>query len=311
MAYYLAPISNGLGDLIVSIPILQALIKTGEPTYLVMRSPAQDGLNSRLEGLAGAIKETDFEPDRIASSDTFFNFRAHPLQSDFIWGSKEFEEHYPGYTINDVLKGICKDFGIEVNFEVLKPLKFHRRPELSERIAFIPGSAGLFKCWPSAHWIELAARLSLDGLEVFVIGQPDRCAVVQEILDHGIDHVPTPELVDAIDVLSSSACAIAVDTGLMHAGVHQGVPTVGIFRYNKMFMPRYKHVRSFVGPVCAEACMEREFAGAPNEKLKYPVWEFWEPLTCSLENVSERCMSQITPEMVGDAVRHLYAEQVK
>lgn len=305
MAFYLAPISNGLGDLIVSIPILQTLIETGEPTYLVMRSPAQEGLTSRLEGLAGAIKESDFDPKSISTSDMFYNFRDHPLQSDYVWGSKEFEAHYPGYRINEVLKGICTDFGIEVDFETLRPLQFKKKSECEDRIAFLPGSAGLFKCWPSSHWIDLSQRLQTLGLQPFVVGQPERCLVVQELIEHGLEHIPTPELVDAIDVLSSSKCVIAVDTGLMHASVHQGVPTVGLFRYNTMFMRSYERVRSLVGPLCAEACMEREFAGAPNEKLKYPVWEFWEPLTCALDDVAERCMTQISPAMVEDAVRQL------
>lgn len=305
MAIYLAPISNGLGDLIVSIPILQSLIKTGEPTYLVMRSPAQDGLTSRLNGLAGAIKESDFDPKNISSSDKFYNFRDHPLQSDFVWGSKEFEEHYPGYRINDVLKGICTDFGIKADFENLVPLPFKKRSESENRIAFLPGSAGLFKCWPAAHWVELAARLETHGIKCIVVGQPERCAVVKEIIDYGLEHVSTPELVDAIDVLSSSKCVIAVDTGLMHASVHQGVPTVGLFRYNTMFVRSYDRVRSLVGPLCAEACMEREFAGAPNEKLKYPVWEFWEPLTCALDDVAQRCLTQISPAMVEDSAMQL------
>lgn len=305
MAFYLAPISNGLGDLIVSIPILRSLIETGEPTYLVMRSPAQEGLMPRLAGLAGAIKESEFDLNSISSSDTFYNFRDHPLQSDFIWGSKEFEQRYPGYKINDVLKGICNDFGIEVDFENLVPLPFNRRPECQSKVALLPGSAGLFKCWPSFHWLELSQRLESLGLKTFVVGQPERCSVVKELIDHGLDHIETPALIDAIDVLSSSKCVIAVDTGLMHASVHQGVPTVGLFRYNTMFMRPYGYTRYLVGPLCPDVCLQREFAGAPNEKLEYPVWEFWEPLTCALDDVTKRCMTQITPAMVEHAVNDL------
>ena len=69
MANYLAPVANGLGDLIVSLPALQALIKTGEPTYLVTRSPFQEGLEARIAGLAGSIREIDFDTAKRKADD--------------------------------------------------------------------------------------------------------------------------------------------------------------------------------------------------------------------------------------------------
>jgi len=305
MAFYVAPISQGLGDLIVSIPILQSLIKTGEPTYLIMRSPAQSGLSDRIEGLAGSIKETEFDKTQLAPDDHFFNFRDHPLQSDHIWGSEEFETKYPGYKINDVLSRICREWGIEANFENLVPVPFKQREEAKGRIVFLPGSAGLFKCWAAAYWIKLHRLLTEEGREVLVVGQPERSDVVREVLEYGMKHIETPTLEDAVDVLSSAAGTIAVDTGLMHVSVHQNTPTVAIFRYNTMFMRPYKHQRSLVGPLCPAACRDREFAGAPNERLDYQVWELWEPLTCALDNISERCLSQITPDMVHCAIKDL------
>lgn len=69
MANYLAPVANGLGDLIVSLPALQALIKTGQPTYLVTRSPFQEGLEARIAGLAGSIREIDFDTAQRKAGD--------------------------------------------------------------------------------------------------------------------------------------------------------------------------------------------------------------------------------------------------
>ncbi len=310
MAFYFAPISNGLGDLIVSIPILQSLISTGSPTYLIMRSPAQWGLSDSLEGLAGSIREDEFEPLSLGSQDKFFNFRDHPLQSDFIWGSGEFEERYPGYKINDVLKGICADWGIEADFENLNPLPFRKRAECSDRVLLIPGSSGRFKCWPVKHWLDLNDKLQDSGLKTLIIGQPDRSDVVGTLVKVGLDHIETPTLKDALDVVSSSLCAVSVDTGLMHLSVHQGIPIVALFRYNNMFMRPYSKTRNFIAPICAPECIEAEFEGAPNEKLEYKVWEHWAPMTCALQDPALSCMSKITPDGVFEAVTGLLANKV-
>ena len=304
MAYYLAPVSNGLGDLIVTIPILHALIKSGHETYLIMRSPAQYGLSDKIEGLAGSIKESEFKPEELKAGDRYFNFRDHPLQSSSIWGSKEFNDLYPGYKILDVLKGICRDFQIDCDFS-LQPLSFHKRQDLSQTVIFIPGSAGHFKCWPEKHWLTLAQLLEEQGIPVLVIGEPERCQIVANVIEAGLPHEPTPVIGDALDLISSAKAVVAVDTGLMHLSVHQGVPTVSIFRYNNMFMRPYKHVRSLVGPVCPAVCLEREFADSPNEKLAYPVWQLWEPLTCALEDEKERCLYGITPQAVFNELKEL------
>ncbi len=243
MAYYLAPISTGLGDLIVSLPALQALIKTGKPTYLISRTPMQEGLESRITGLAGMIRENAFEPEKLSDDDVFYNLRNHPLQTDCIWGSENFEKAYPGYKITDVLKGICADFGISADYETLIPLPFQQRSDCTDAIVLVPGSAGIVKCWPSFHWIDLANRLLKSGQKVVIVGQPDRSPIVKECLESGLAHVQTPTMADALDALSSARCVVAGDTGLMRMAIHQNVPTVALFRYNVMFKRDYPHVR--------------------------------------------------------------------
>ena len=63
---YVAPISFGLGDLVVSLPVVQALIaqaqQVGDDTWLVARSSAQTKLAERIEGLAGWVEEDTFDP---------------------------------------------------------------------------------------------------------------------------------------------------------------------------------------------------------------------------------------------------------
>ncbi len=313
MAYYLAPIANGLGDLIVSLPALQALIKTGEPTYLIMRSPRQDWADL-IDGLAGGIRECDFDASTLTERDTYFNLRAHPLQADYIWGSEEFERKYPGFQINDVLKGICRDYGIPADFDNLTPLAFNKRHEFKNKVVLIPGSGGIVKCWPAKQWVDLSGYLVQDGYEVIVVGKPEQSEIVQALVDTELDYVATPEMRDAIDVISSSACVVAVDTGLMHLAVNQGIPTVALFRYNTMFSREYKQARSLVARMCDAECIKREYSEVPNKMLEYAwdvgSYEYWGTWRCAVEDEQERCMTTITPATVRDSVVQLLGERV-
>src|ERR1700674_2050017 len=86
---WIAPISLGLGDLVVSLPAIQALIHRGracgEEVWLVARSPAQSLLAGRITGLAGTVDEGSFNPR--PGDGRFVDLRDHPIQRDFWWGS--------------------------------------------------------------------------------------------------------------------------------------------------------------------------------------------------------------------------------
>ena len=115
---YVAPISFGLGDLVVSLPAIQALIAQGrhhgDETWLVTRSVAQARLAERIAGLAGWVDEESF--DRDHHDGRLVDLRDHPLQRDWWWGSAEFEDAFGPLSINDVLGRICADFGIDADF---------------------------------------------------------------------------------------------------------------------------------------------------------------------------------------------------
>jgi hypothetical protein len=85
MAVYVAPISSGLGDLIVSLPVVQALIDSGEETYLVCRSARQQGFSERIRGLAGELNEEEIDLIKFKEGDRYVNLRDHPLQKNYIW----------------------------------------------------------------------------------------------------------------------------------------------------------------------------------------------------------------------------------
>ena len=65
--FYFAPIAEGLGDLLITLPALKALIETGVPTHLVLRSPKQAGVAPLIPRLAGWLKEPDFLALKLAA----------------------------------------------------------------------------------------------------------------------------------------------------------------------------------------------------------------------------------------------------
>jgi hypothetical protein len=46
-------LSFGLGDLVVSLPAVQGLIRQGDATWLVARSAVQAAIAERIDGLSG------------------------------------------------------------------------------------------------------------------------------------------------------------------------------------------------------------------------------------------------------------------
>jgi hypothetical protein len=75
-----APVSFGLGDLVVSLPAIQGLINDGPTVCLVARARSQRLLADRIVGLAGVVDESELAggPD-----DRFIDLRDHPLQRDY------------------------------------------------------------------------------------------------------------------------------------------------------------------------------------------------------------------------------------
>jgi len=313
---YFAPIANGLGDLIVCLPAIQWLVSTGIPTHLVIRSPEQAGLSSQIAGLAGTIDEVALDADALPPGALYINMRAHPLQKDHIWGSVEFESKYPGYKITEVLKGISADWQISADYDHLQPLSHKSVDECAGKVLLVPGSAGRAKYWPAHYWSELAALLAHDGMECVVIGQPDKSDIVAELIGSAhLPHFATPTLVDALDAISSARAVVAVDTGLMHMAVHQGVPTVALFRSNTMFLRPLAYCRNLIAPACDPRCIAQEFAAVPNQMLTYDkgneTYTYWKTWDCLVHDQPTHCMSQIAVAQVHAAVAELMLQPVE
>jgi hypothetical protein len=295
---YIAPISFGLGDLIVSLPAIQALITENEiqETWLVARTSGQFVLADRIAGLGGCVQEDAFDPAGAGGS--FVDLRDHPLQRDYWWGSPEFDRAVGPLAINEILARICADFGIPADFSQPVPLLARRaRPEVRDAILLVTESDGT-KRWAPERWAELAEELREGDNDVRMVTRDEPTAEMSGI---GIDAVRAPTPGDAIDVLTSCRAVVGVDTGLTHIAVQQGTPTVGIYRDRPVYFRPWAHCRAVVGDRCDESCRSVERAYAYNAQVRSP-GSAWQPRTCP---VGARCLEKVHPADVIDALREV------
>ncbi len=256
---FVAPVSFGLGDLVVSLPAIQALITEGGPVWLVARSPAQRLLAGRITGLAGVVDEAGLE---CGPGERLIDLRDHPLQRDYWWGSAAFEAEWGPMDINQILQLICRDFGVKADFSRPLPLEATRRPELDGTVLLVHETDGAHKGWPADRWAALAAGLRADGYDVARVTKgegappPDASGVPALV-------APTPGL--AVDALSSCHAVVGIDTGLTHVAVQQGTPTVAICRRSSVYVRPWPHCAALRGEDCTRECVAAETSYAYNQ----------------------------------------------
>lgn len=291
----IAPVSFGLGDLVVSLPAIQALVVEDSPVWLVARSSSQRLLAERIAGLAGVIDEADLT-DRHRSR--LVDLRDHPIQRDYWWGSADFERKYGRLNINEIIQRICRDFGIYPEFECPTPLRANPRADLRRTVLLVHESDGAYKTWPADRWAAVASALRADGYDVAqVTKQPDVSP---------LDGVPIPAVVapnpgDAVDVLSGCRAVIGVDTGLTHIAVQQGTPTVTICRRHSVYQRPWPHSAVLRGESCTEQCLASEASYAYNRTVS--LRDFRPPArTCPSEAA---CLAGARPEDAVGLLRDL------
>ena len=298
MNVYVAPISFGLGDLVVSLPAIQALIEQGQrdgtETWLVARSDAQAQLAGRIAGLSGSVREGSVH-DRDGR---LVDLRDHPLQRDWWWGTPEFEDAFGPLAINDILNRICSDFGIAADFSRPLPLNACPRPEYGSSVLLVAGSDGPSKQWSLDAWKSVADSVRGRGLDVRLLTR-DSAPPEMRVLGAADARAPSPG--DALDVLSAAAAVIGIDTGLTHLAAQQGTPTVTICRAPAVYFRPWPHTRAVVGSPCDDACIADERQRAYNTVVDLRRLT-WRPQTCP---VGGPCLAAVEPD---DVVRAL--EQV-
>jgi hypothetical protein len=299
---YIAPISFGLGDLVVSLPAIQVLIAEGArwgwETWLVARSPAQALLAERIDGLGGCVFEETFDPAEAGVSARVVDLRDHPLQRDYWWGSAEFVQAFGPLGINDILERICAGFGISADFARPVELRAFPRPDVSDAVLFVTESDGATKRWPVGRWKALASKIRAAGIEVRRVARSGAASGERVA---GVDEVVAPTPGDAIDVLTSCRAVVGIDTGLTHIAAQQNTATITICRQDAVFLRPWSHCRAVLGAPCDSACTALEKAYAYNERVDLRGFK-WQPRTCP---AGGRCLDPIQPDQVFDVLQDL------
>jgi Glycosyltransferase family 9 (heptosyltransferase) len=295
---YIAPISFGLGDLIVSLSAIQALITESQPaeTLLVARSAVQAALADRIAGLGGCVHEDAFDPAH--ADGRVLDLRDHPLQRDYWWGSPEFDRAVGPLSINEILARICTDLGIPADFSQPVPLVARRtRPEVRDTVLFVTESDGT-KRWPPGRWADLARAIRDGRNDVGMVTRDEPDAAMAHT---GIDAIRAPTPGDTVDLLTSCRAVVGIDTGLTHIAAQQGTPTVGIYRDRAVYFRPWPHCRAVVGDPCDESCRSMERTYAYNARVPLPETD-WEPRSCP---IGARCLEKIRPADVMNALAEL------
>ena len=304
---YVAPVSFGLGDLVVSLPAIQAVVaeggRTGAETWLVTRSPAQALLAGRIDGLTGCVPEAAFDRSSSAArGDRVLDLRDHPLQRDHWWGSAEFEHEFGPLGINEILHRICVDLGIDADFTRPVALRSSPRPDVRDTVLLVAETDGPSKRWPAPRWEALAAGIRASGADVRRVVRSaggDRADGGAGPLS--IDEVVAPTPGDAVDVLTSCRAVIGVDTGLTHLAAQQGTVTITLSRAGNVFVRSWPHCRTVTGRRCDPECAALDAERAHNEQVDLGALH-WEPLACPS---GAGCLDPITPGEVLQVLREL------
>ena len=287
---YVAPISFGLGDLVVSLPIVQALIAesagNGNETWLVARSVSQARLSERIPGLAGCVDEETFQ--QVSGADRVVDLRDHPLQRDHWWGSPEFEAAVGSLDINQILERIASDFGIDADFSAPAPLLSSPKPGFESTVLLVTETDGPAKAWPATKWESLAAQLRPR----FDVRQVTRANAVGDLDPLAVPALALPNPGAVVDALSSCRGVIGIDTGLTHIAVQQGTPTVTICRHGSVYFRPWPHARALRGAPCDAACLAEEQASAYNDRVSLRGFR-WQARTCPS---GQRCLAELQPE---------------
>jgi hypothetical protein len=297
---FIAPVSFGLGDLVVSLPVVHASLRaskqTGGETWLVARSPGQSALAERIGGLSGTVGEGDrsiWRPEELV------DLRDHPIQRDHWWGSPEFEAAYGLESINEIIARIAADLGVVADFSAPVPLESRPRPDAQGLVLFVAAADGTAKRWPAERWMKLASELDARGLRSAIVTRGDGSSGWE---GSGLAEIVAVTPGEAVDVLTACRAVVGVDTGLTHIAAQQGTPTVTLSRTPAVYFRRWPHTRLVAGSSCDPACQRVEKAYAYNEVVDLSA-HHPAPRVCP---VGGRCLEAIEPGSVLAMLEELW-----
>jgi hypothetical protein len=296
---FIAPVSFGLGDLVISLPVVQAAVRadacSGTETWLVARSRSQAALAERVRGLAGTVAEGD---PAIWPSQGLIDLRDHPLQRDYWWGSPEFEAAYGPMGINEIIARIGADFGVDAEFSAPVPLESRHRPDAEGLVLFVADADGTAKRWLAERWVGLADSLEQRGLPVAVVTRGEGG---NALVERGLAELVAATPGDAVDVLGACLAVVGVDTGLTHIAAQQGTPTVTLCRTPAVYFRDWVHTRVVIGSPCDPMCQRAEREYAYNHRVHLGK-EHPAPRVCPAQT---GCLDAIEPDAVVKTLSEL------
>jgi hypothetical protein len=282
----LAPISFGLGDLVLSLPAIASLIDQGPPVWLVARGRSQALLAERVPGLSGVVAE---EGLGLCPGDRLVDLRDHPLQRDFWWGSPPFEAAFGVLGINEILARICADFGIDADFSRPVPLLARERAGLDRTVLLVHETDGPAKHWAVDCWAGVVAALRAGGHLVAHVTKEGRPSPMDTL---GIPAMLLPTPGDVVDALTACRGVIGIDTGLTHIAAQQATPTVTVCRRSSVYFRPWPHCRVVRGGGCTDECVAVEASYAYNDEVSL---EHVRPSPWGCPSGSP-CMGEASPE---------------
>ena len=237
---------GALGDLIVTLPLLEALRKrwpgsrielcgNQKAAVLALEAGLLDQAHDQNEARWGALYSADPLPSGFASFlrgfDLVMSFwpdpagdiaRRFPLRPDQVFLSGGAEPQTSPAS-RHFLAPLAP-------FGVLNPARnviLRHDVVPTPRLVLHPGSGSRRKNWPIEHWQQLAARLFSEfTCEIAVV-----CGLAETQLPLGPDYptyydLPLPALTD---LLSTSALFIGHDSGVSHLAAAAGTPSLLLF----------------------------------------------------------------------------------
>lgn len=153
-----------------------------------------------------------------------------------------------------------------------------------------PGAAHATKRWPIAHWQALTDRLRQLGYGVVAVGGPQDRELVDALGARVINVASEFSLQETGACLARAAVLVSGDTGVMHMASGVGTPVVALFGPTVEpfgFFPYTKRA----------TVLERDLSCRPCSAMGTE--------RCPLGH--HRCLQDILPEQVADAVQRLVA----
>ena len=158
-------------------------------------------------------------------------------------------------------------------------------------VVIFPGSSIPEKCWGAENFSLVAKQLAKKGLEVVIVGgREDRLDGDAIAGAGGLNLVGMTTLTETAAVIARSSLVISGDSGVLHLAAGLGIPTVSLFGPSSV--TKWAPVGS------NHMVLHKDFTCSPCSK-------FGTIPTCPID---ARCIKDITPDEVMEAIRCLLAQ---